>query len=62
MKRKYISPQAISHGLVPEQMMITSQLDQTSEKNSIILSNDEADEFTSRRHNLWGDEGMEEDF
>jgi len=61
MKKKYISPNSYSLEAETTNILKASQLDPNADGNqSIIFSDEEADEFTSRRHNVWEDE--DEDF
>ena len=63
MKKKYMSPQAISYVFAPVLPIAGSLLDQNAnEEQSITVTEEEVNEFTSRRrYEVWEDE-EEEDF
>jgi hypothetical protein len=63
MKKKYISPQTVSHVLAPMLPIAGSKLDpNASGQQRITVTEQEVDEFTSRRRrDMWEDE-EDEDF
>ena len=62
MKKKYISPQTISHTLAPVLPIAGSKLDATAPgPQKVTVTEEEVSEFTSRRRDVWEDE-EDEDF
>ena len=61
MKKKYISPQTASHVLATVLPLATSKFDTSADSQDIILTEDEVNEFTSRRRrDIWADETDDE--
>lgn len=61
MKKEYISPGTHIVDVELHQLMYTSLDSTKTGSQSISVSNEVVDEFTSRRHDIWDDE-EDEDF
>lgn len=59
MKKQYISPQAVIDLMEAELLEPTSLLDSTKKEQSIVVSNETTDEFTSRR-SIWDDGDLDD--
>jgi len=61
MKKKYISPQTFCHVLASVLPIAGSSLNpNATDPQTITVTNEEVDEFTSRRKSVWDDEEEEE--
>lgn len=61
MKKNYISPEAIVASVALPQMIAASQFTEDVDSQNITMSDEETDEFTSRRRRgVWDDEEEEE--
>ena len=60
MKKKYISPQSFINTMAPELLTVASTLSTEGDTQTITISNEEVNEFTSRRHNVWADEELDD--
>ena len=60
MKKKYFSPQTISHVLTPVLPFAASTFSTEPQSQNITLTEDVVDEFTSRHSSVWDEE--DEDF
>lgn len=62
MKKKYFSPETILMQIELHQMVAASTLSTTGDTQTVSISEEEVDEFTSRRRSVWDDEEeMEEE-
>lgn len=62
MKKKYFSPETILMQVELHQMVAASTLSTTGDTQTISISDEEVNEFTSRRRSVWEDEEeMEEE-
>lgn len=59
MKKKYFSPETILMQIELHQMVAVSTLTTESDSQSITISDEVVDEFTSRRRSVWDDEEEE---
>lgn len=59
MKKKYFSPETILMQVELHQMVAASTLSTTGDTQTVSISEEEVNEFTSRRRSVWDDEEEE---
>lgn len=62
MKKEYMSPQIDNCEMDSELPLAASLLDSTQNNQSITVSHEETDVFTSRRNDMWTDDMTDGDF